>query len=358
MTGNSASKMNDPVAGERNIAPKVAMPRPGLSGWAIFVGAVVLGILLFGILEARRQTGSAPAVMNPSQSRFEFPAAPPLDIPVDYARLDQSETVLSPPTEAQATVLPRVLPVQPAQNYRPPEPLVVNPVENIPAPRTSQGTALVVDNTVAPPVRPAQEGLSKAAGPSGNTDRVHAARIANRSTTVAQGTLIKAVLETALNSTNPGFARAVVSRNVYGFDGSQVLIPRGSRLIGEYRSEVSPGQNRALINWTRLIRPDGVTIAIGSPATDPVGRGGVRAKVDTHFFERFSAAIFQSALDIGVNVASRQANGAVIITSPNAQGASAAQTNQITPTLKVKPGASISVFVARDLDFTDVEKIR
>ncbi len=350
--------MNDPVGGERNIAPKIAMPRPGLSGWAIFAGAIVLGVLLFGVLEARRQAESGPADMAPAQSRSEFSAAPPLDIPPDYVRPNPPEPLIRPQTEAQLPVPPRVLPVQPTQNYRPPEPPVRNPVENIPAPRTRQGSVLVVDNSVAPPVKPVQEGLSKAAGPSGNTDRVRAARIANRSTTVAQGTLIKAVLETALNSTNPGFARAVVSRNVYGFDGSQILIPRGSRLIGEYRSEVSPGQNRALINWTRLIRPDGVTIAIGSPATDPVGRGGVRAKVDTHFFERFSAAIFQSALDIGVNIASRQADGAVIITSPNAQGSGAAQTNQITPTLKVNPGAGISVFVARDLDFTDVETIR
>lgn len=357
MKKNPASKMNDPVAGERNIAPKITLPRPGLSGWAIFAGAFFLGVLLFGVLEARRQAGSAPSIMTPSQSRFEFSDAPPLDIPADYGPPSGPKTAFRVQAEAQQPDPPRMLPVPPTQNYRSPEPLVVNPVENIPPVRTSQGSALVLDNSIAPPANAAQD-LSKAAGPSGNTDRVRAARIANRSTTVPQGTLIKAVLETALNSTNPGFARAIVSRNVYGFDGSQILIPRGSRLIGEYRSEVSPGQNRALINWTRLIRPDGVTIAIGSPATDPVGRGGVRAKVDTHFFERFSAAIFQSALDIGVNVASRQADGTVIITPPNAQGASVAQTNQITPTLKVKPGASVSVFVARDLDFTDVDTIR
>ena len=111
------------------------------------------------------------------------------------------------------------------------------------------------------------------------------------------------MLETALDSTRPGFARAIVSRDVRGFDGSRVLIPRGSRLIGEYRSEVAPGQRRALVNWTRLIRPDGVTIAIGSPAGDPLGRGGIRARVNSHFFERFAGAILQSALDIGVNLA-------------------------------------------------------
>src|SRR5690606_4191868 len=125
--------------------------------------------------------------------------------------------------------------------------------------------------------------------------RARAGALANRSTTVPQGTLIPAVLETAIDSTRPGLARAIVSRDIRGFDGRQILIPRGSRLIGEYRSEAQPGQRRALVNWLRLVRPDGVTIAIGSPAADPVGRGGIRARVNNHFLQRFAGAILQSA---------------------------------------------------------------
>jgi type IV secretion system protein VirB10 len=195
-------------------------------------------------------------------------------------------------------------------------------------------------------------------------DRLHGARaragaFANRGTTVPQGTLIPAVLETALDSTRPGLARAIVSRDVRGFDGSRVLIPRGSRLIGEYRSEVAPGQRRALVNWVRLIRPDGVTIAIGSPAADPLGRGGIKAKVNTHFFERFAGAILQSALDIGVNLASRASNGTTVILPGTTQGATQIiQPAQVTPTLKVRPGTSISIFAARDLDFSGAENRR
>ncbi|WP_010543597.1 TrbI/VirB10 family protein [Sphingomonas elodea] len=187
--------------------------------------------------------------------------------------------------------------------------------------------------------------------------RVGAGVLASRTLTVPQGTLIPAVLETALDSTLPGLARAVVSSDVRGFDGTRVLIPRGSRLIGEYGAAAESGQNRMLVNWLRLIRPDGVTIAIGSPAADPVGRGGIRAKVDSHFFERFSGAILQSALDVGVNLASRSSNSPVIVALPGTAG-SIRQTvtpNQVRPTLKVKPATSISVFVARDLDFTGVE---
>ncbi len=85
---------------------------------------------------------------------------------------------------------------------------------------------------------------------------------ANRATTVPQGTLISAVLETAFDSTRTGFARALVQRDIRGFDGTQVLIPRGSRLIGEYATDNAPGQKRAMIAWSRLIRPDGITIEI------------------------------------------------------------------------------------------------
>jgi type IV secretion system protein VirB10 len=229
---------------------------------------------------------------------------------------------------------------------------------------------LVVDTSVgqsgpaaaAAGAAPAGEEATPAiTGAAQQTGRARAGVLANRATTVPQGTLIQAVLETAFDSTRPGFARAIVSRDVRGFDGTRVLIPRGSRLIGEYRSEAAPGQRRALVNWFRLIRPDGVTIAIGSPAADPLGRGGIRANVNSHFFERFAAAILQSALDIGVNLASTAGGGTVIIGVPGTiQGSTAqiTQPQQIVPTLTVPQGRSISIFVARDLDFTGVENRR
>ncbi|RYG86872.1 MAG: TrbI/VirB10 family protein, partial [Alphaproteobacteria bacterium] len=125
-----------------------------------------------------------------------------------------------------------------------------------------------------------------------------------------------------------------------------------------YRSETAPGQKRALINWIRLIRPDGATIAIGSPAADPLGGTGIKARVNSHFFERFTGAILQSALDIGVNLASRSTGSPVIVALPGTVQNVTGQGNQpqqITPTLKVRQGTSISIFVARDLDFTGVE---
>ena len=84
---------------------------------------------------------------------------------------------------------------------------------------------------------------------------------------VPQGAVIGAVMETALNSDQPGFARAMIQRDVRSFDGSAVLIPAGSRVIGQYKSGVAQGASRVFVLWTRLIRPDGVSIELASPAT-------------------------------------------------------------------------------------------
>ncbi|MFX4581744.1 TrbI/VirB10 family protein, partial [Acinetobacter baumannii] len=68
---------------------------------------------------------------------------------------------------------------------------------------------------------------------------------------VAQGTFIRGVLETAVQSDLPGMVRATVTENVWSFDGRRVLIPAGSRLIGEYKSGIAQGQTRVFVVWTR-----------------------------------------------------------------------------------------------------------
>jgi type IV secretion system protein VirB10 len=351
------------LPGEAGVMPVVAKPRTGVSNAAIGIGALLAGLLLFAVLDARRRAPTAPAVSPRAADRLATPVAPPplyvppatpapVVVPVVRAPAAPTPAPPPPPLPPQVIYVPQPMPVPSPQAEPPPPP-----------PRVATEPALIVD-TGAPAGAPAAAGAASAESPLASATAITGARaragaFANRGTTVPQGTLIPAVLETALDSTRPGLARAIVSRDVRGFDGSRVLIPRGSRLIGEYRSEAAPGQRRALVNWVRLIRPDGVTIAIGSPAADTLGRGGIKAKVNTHFFERFAGAILQSALDIGVNLASRAGNGTTVILPGATQATSQIiQPAQITPTLKVKPGTSISIFAARDLDFSGAENRR
>lgn len=233
----------------------------------------------------------------------------------------------------------------------------------------SQGGGATAGAAASPP---------SAAEAKASADESFAARVANGSVDVAQasqlgdtrlmipqGTVIPAVLETGINSDVPGFVRAVVSRDVRGFDGSTVLVPRGSKLIGQYRSGVATGQSRAFVVWSRLLTPQGVSIDIGSPAVDAQGQGGVSGETNSHFLKRFGAAILLSVLNAGLNAGVNAVNPSrtsISIGSPQQATSVAGQALQRdldTPTtITVPPGTPIRAFVARDLDFSAVASAR
>ena len=89
-----------------------------------------------------------------------------------------------------------------------------------------------------------------------------ATRTPDRNFLVLQGKFIDAVSETAINSDLPGQVRALVSYDVYAESGRRVMLPRGTRLIGEYNTAIAKGQERLFVVWTRAIRPDGIDIAL------------------------------------------------------------------------------------------------
>lgn len=337
--------------------PQVAQPVSNRGVW-IFAGlAAIGGTALFAALEARRNDVSTDPLI-PAQVAGEAMIAPPPplaipDAPQGSAVAASWPTPLSLPTVAT----PRPLPAAPRQaaplraSERPAQQPFFTPGSAQPA--SPSGPAIVYQAAPAPPQNPV------AATRSTGEERVKAGRFEHPATTIPQGAVIQAVLETALDSTRPGAARAIVSRDVRSFDGSRVLIPRGSRLYGEYKADLALGQNRALIQWTRLMRPDGVVVALDSPSADPLGRAGVKGKVNSHFLQRFGGALLQSVLDIGVGLATRDiADGTVIVGLPGSTQSVTAPIapEQVRPTLKVAQGSPVSVFVARDLDFTEVER--
>ena len=192
---------------------------------------------------------------------------------------------------------------------------------------------------------------------------VQARRMTGLDRLVPQGAVIGAVMETALNSDQPGFARAMTQRDVYSFDGSAILIPAGSRIIGQYKSGVAQGASRLFVLWTRLIRPDGVSIELGSPATDDLGRGGIGGKVNRHFVQRFGGAILTSVLSGGISAAtSALSRGSTIFVGSASQASSlasqATQSSDIPPTITTRQGTTVRIFVARDLDFSRVGPAR
>lgn len=180
--------------------------------------------------------------------------------------------------------------------------------------------------------------------------------MANPSTTVTKGTIIPAILETAINTDNPGFVRAMVSQDVRSFDGTRVLVPRSSRLIGQYQSGVQQGQKRAYVIWTDLVRPDGVTVKIASPAVAFDGTTGLEGKVNNHFFRRFGSAMLLSVVGGLGAIASGGTSVVLGGAGQSAASIAAQQDGAISPTIRVQPGEPVRVFTSRNLDFTAVSQ--
>src|SRR5690606_10417270 len=208
---------------------------------------------------------------------------------------------------------------------------------------------------------------------------------------IAEGTMIRGFLETAINTDLPGMVRAVVREDVYSLDGRRILIPKGSRLTGEYRSGLARGQKRVFIVWNRVIRSDGVSVAIESPGADSLGRGGLGGRVDTHWLERYGNAIMLSVVGgvseylssladdndgsqqrqvttvdpvtgqsitvtYGGNGSRRDARSIAFDKSSTARQQLAQEafrdSQNIPPTIYVDQGTPVVVFVRRDLDFS------
>jgi type IV secretion system protein VirB10 len=212
------------------------------------------------------------------------------------------------------------------------------------------------------------------------SEQVEATSIADLYRTIAQGRVIQATMESALNTDLPAPIRAIVSRDTYGEAGHEPLIPKGSRLIGTYNTDLTGGQSRVFVVWTRVIRPDGVDVQLGSPLVDVIGQAGIGGQVDSKFQETFARSLLSSVLSIAMAIGSdkinRETGGSADTTTTTDAGstqttgsaASLATVDALNrlgstsddfiqrlidprPTILIDQGTPVNVFVNRDLIF-------
>ena len=173
------------------------------------------------------------------------------------------------------------------------------------------------------------------------------------------GTVIPAALVTGLRSDLPGQITAQVTENVYDTPtGGSLLIPQGARLIGVYDSQVSFGQSRLLLVWTRLILPNGNSIVLErQPGADATGQAGLEDGVDHHWGALFKAALLSTILAVGTELGSDQNDSDIVRALRRGTGDTVNQAGQqvvrrnlnIQPTLTIRPGYPVRVIVTRDL---------
>ena len=335
----------------RQVLPQVAQRKPRSETAGLVAGIAIvaaLGAVTLWSLDSSRQERAAVGTA-PAAPAAAVPAAPA--VPAAAITPAPSATPAPPPPSAVLAAPPQGAPAAAPHANPYSSPTIVFDASALPlAPAAALGAPA--------PGAPAAGGngndeFAARLGGTGGGPAVASVGI-NPQTTVTQGTLIPAVLETAIDTDVPGFVRAVVSADVRSFDGARVLVPRSSRLIGQYRSGLTAGQKRAYVIWTRLIRPDGVSVNIASPAIGFGGETGLTGKVDGHFFERFGSAMLLSVVG---GLSTLGGSGASVVVAGSGQSAAAAaigQTGQIGPTIRIRQGEPVRVFTARDLDFSKV----
>ena len=181
---------------------------------------------------------------------------------------------------------------------------------------------------------------------------------------IMAGTVIAAALVTGIDSDLPGQVVAQVTEDTYdSITGRYLLLPQGTRLIGKYDSQVTYGQERILLIWTRLVMPDGSSIVLDNlPATDTQGYAGLEDSVNYHSWRLLKGIALSTLLGVGSELATNgstqtSGQGNIIVSLRQSGDNSANQAGQqivskdlaIQPTLTIRPGFPVRVLVNRDI---------
>jgi type IV secretion system protein TrbI len=389
------SKRDGDLVGELRLRterpPVTRLSRKVLTGLAGVAGITISGALIWALYQGNRKPGGGPELYNTENKttpdglsalprdyagmpRTNPPpigsGTPPLGLPLpgDLGRpmlnaqgpgaADPEQQRIAQETEAArtshlfATVSTRERPAPST-----PSPSVADQRSATP---TGQGDAPLVD-----PESILNMQDRKSAFLNGAVDRktVSPDRLANPASryVVQAGAVIPAALITGIRSDLPGQVTAQVTENVYDSpSGRFLLIPQGSKLVGVYDSQISFGQDRVLLVWTRLLMPNGRSIVLErQPGADTQGFAGLEDEVDHHWGRLAMAAGLSTVLGVGSELGATNNDSAIVTALRRGGTDSLNQTGQqvvrrnlnIQPTITIRPGFPVRVIVNRDLVF-------
>ncbi len=287
---------------ERAEAPELRRPSPIWKwlflGTLILGGFGVLGALLFGDLE---RGGVVSEEKEDEKSRLNFksdgfslptfakpePEAPPTTVAQEpppavptVPELPQPETIHDKPV---AQALPAPVQVVDAPKEESPEEIA----------RKRRLKGALSGSVDAGPAAPDEEAAAarQAASTMDLTVTKTKASVATRyqdlTFTVPKGSQIGCILNTAIQSGQTGMISCTVPQDIYGADGTVVLLDRGSQAMGEYKTAtLTYGKRRIYVVWSSIRTPEGVVIDIDSPGTGPLGEAGVGGHINNHYWER------------------------------------------------------------------------
>lgn len=195
--------------------------------------------------------------------------------------------------------------------------------------------------------------------------------LANPDALLVRGTYIRCILETRIVTDVPGFTSCIVTEPVYSINGRRLLLPRGSKMLGKYDS-AGIARGRVAVIWDRVVTPNGYDISMASPGTDQLGGAGHPGQYDAHWPSRVATAMLISMIsDLFKYEGEKHGPQGTVIT-PNGMAydtpyqSNTARTVQSLaeqainesanrkPTVTINQGTQLNVYVAQDVDFSNV----
>ncbi|MGN2246192.1 TrbI/VirB10 family protein [Frateuria sp. GZRR35] len=265
-----------------------------------------------------------------------------------------------PPLPPQPTVQPAQAPLA----YAPREPTLVE--------RRIAGTSGSMANLSSAPAGARSPGIGGSLASSRATS-TQAKPLEHADALMQRGTYIRCVLETRIVTDVPGYTSCLVTEPVYSFNGRKLLLPKGSKVLGAYSS--GPKGRRVAVVWDRIITPTGIDVDMSSkpsPGIDNLGGAGLPGHYDAHWGNRISAALLISMLSDAFKYEAAEhgpttssiAAGGVVVQEPfesntartvqNLADMAVREAANRPPTVTINQGTVIYVYVARDVDFSDV----
>jgi type IV secretion system protein TrbI len=374
--------------------PVMRLSRKVLMGLMAIAAITVSGALIWALYQGRGKPTSGTELYNTDNKTTPDGLS---TLPRDYAGVPRNVPPLGPPLpgdlgrpilNAQGPALgPASIPVDAERQRLAQETeaartshlfATTSTREQVAAPTappgaTEERTAPPTGRTDTPPVDP--ESLlnmqdRKSVFLNGPTDRktVSPDRLANPASrcVVQAGAVIPAALITGIRSDLPGQVTTQATENVYDSPtGRYLLIPQGSKLVGLYDSQISFGQDRVLLVWTRLIMPNGRSIVLErQPGADTQGFAGLEDEVDHHWGRLLTAAELSTVLGVGAELGATSNDSAIVTALRRGATDSLNQTGQqlvrrnlnIQSTITIRPGFQVRVIVNRDLVFAPYQR--
>jgi type IV secretion system protein VirB10 len=327
----------------------------------VFLGGLVGLLAIAGFMLVRGGSKHDSPAAEPRQERVEVPTAPvapSLPVTAAPANTQTAPIALAPPPS---------LPPMPA----PPE---------LYDPPVTQGPTLAERRILAEAPSPqpslmaldamrAQQPVLSSLEP---TKATSATFLNQPGALLLRGTYLRCALETRIITDVNGFTSCVVTEPVYSVNGGRLLLPKGSKVFGQYGSGAIRGERVAVI-WDRIVTPTGIDVTMASPGIDNLGSAGHPGDYTAHWGQRIGSALFISLLSDAFKYYGEKEGPTTTTTYPGAGAvvqqpfqSNTARTverlaNQAVqaggnrpPTVTVNQGAIVNIYVSQDVDFSGV----